>query len=216
MTEAEIIHRLRHGWIGKTERKALERHLAAMRSSASAAPAVASATSSGARLPAAYCSSPIVSLAVAPAGGDQYEHIRIYGCAAFVRASKAALGILMGINSWRWLPYLRALREAEDTISSGGIAGYCDRASRTFVVFPAAWRNSRAKDFAALILHEAAHAAHPPTGDTAEDERIAMRIENQGRREMGFMFTFQPENNPTHHVQWERDWNAKHGASRHA
>lgn len=202
MTEDEILHRLRHGWIGKTERKALERHLAAMRSGPS---------------PAASAASPHAPMHAGIAdGGERYEHIRIYGSAAFARASKAALGTLRRIDSWKWLAYLGALREAEDTISSGGIAGYCDRASRTFVVFPAAWRRARAKDFAALILHEAAHAAHHPTGDTAEDERIAMRIENQGRREMGFMFTFQPENNPTHHLQWERDWNAKHGAARYA
>lgn len=190
MTEAEILHRLRPGsWVSKPERKALEAMLSQVR-----------------RVPSA---SPVVTYA--PSQNHTSDGPAVEGSANFSRACEAALNELRAIPSWKWARYLRVIRESEDNISSsGGIAGYYDRSSGAFMAFPASWKGRRPKDFAATILHEMGHAAHPPTGDAAEDERIAMRIENQGRREMGFMFTFAPENNPTHHIQWEKDWNRKH------
>ena len=204
MTEAEILQRLKPGsWIGKPERQALEKMLAQTR-------AASPVRSNGECIAYAQNASPEATQRSEVDRGEVYGHISIIGSSAFVRASRAALDELRKTASWRWVSHLRCLRQEEDTISTHkNIAGYCDRGSKTFVVYPLAW-SRRAKDYAALILHEAAHAAHEPTGDTTEDERIAMRIENQGRREMGFWFTFQPENNPTHHIQWEKDWNRKH------
>lgn len=219
MTEAEILNRLRPGaFITKSDRKVLEKMLAGMRPAGTASSRQAGIqvnivplSAEGAALTALRAAAgPRSSIVPRAVEGDEQERPRLYGGPAFIRASMASLDVLKGINSWKWVAHLTALRAAQDTVSGGRVFGYCDLAEKSFVVFPLGWGQSK-KEYASTILHEAAHAAHAPTGDPAEDERIALRIENQGRREMGL----RPLNaeNPTHHLQWIKDWNRKHGAA---
>lgn len=141
----------------------------------------------------------------------QYEHITIDGSPAFIAATQRALGLLRATPSWRLAQALTRIREQQTEISNA-IGGYVW--GTEFTVSACTWKGG-AKYYASQIAHEGCHATHGHSS-SAESERVAFAAQAQALRELGaswseIAYCEKHGRNPTHHVQWETDWNAQFG-----
>lgn len=192
MTEAEILHRLRpESWIGKPERKALERMLAQMQVSPP-----------GAR-PQQH--RPISAPAPPPASGARFEHISLQGSPAFISATKTALALLRKVQSWKWATYVKAARESPKNTDTVG--GYIS--GGVFTVMKNKW-NGSAILYAATFAHEGVHVSRGYAYGT-EEERIAIKHQIQALKEMGASWSTissyeKRAQNPTHHLAWAKEY----------
>lgn len=142
---------------------------------------------------------------------SSFEHITIDGSAAFVAATQRALALLRRTPSWSLALPLRSIRELQNEAASSG--GYLF-GSTEVNVGRATW-NASPQYYASMIAHEGCHSTRG-SAYGAEEERAAFAAQAKALRELGasrseIAYCERHGRNPTHHVQWEQDWNAQVG-----
>lgn len=177
--EALIRAELSRSWMMRSERRRLEKRLAEIEGAQPAEVAAPQPQST------------------AEASGPGIE-----GNAAFIRATKKALGLLKATPSWNLGQQLRGIRQTSGLPPS--IGGYVK--DGVFHAGEGSW-NADAKLYASIIAHEGAHVAGGHTVTSTENEQAAFRAQAQALRELGAHWTTvaaydRMAENPTHHIGW--------------